>query len=328
MASGGAGRIGWRAGLLRLVAFVAVNAAGLAAVGVGLERVALELDHNVSKSRSMMSLQGEAYGVLAIGNSVTQQAYDPGEIDQALGVSSFNLASGGQSYVASELILEHYLARNEAPELLVVGTFVNRVSDGAALDPEIYGYLDASGAAHYRERYYEVESRTLPLSYIVFNHIPAYRYRSAIDVGLKYLVAGNDRIMQHRRGFLVSRYHPPGPLKPLGRVEADFDLEGLSRLAEVAGEAGIAVALFEPPSTPGLSELTEGREEVLEQLNALVAREPHILSFRSFNDDQGLDYRFDEWTGRDHLNEAGARRFAREQLAAWTREQLDQARAR
>jgi hypothetical protein len=226
------------------------------------------------------------------------------------------LASGGQGFLSAELILRQYLRHNQAPERVVIGVFVNRGSDAAALSPEIWTWLEAPERALYRERYPIYEETWVPLSFPVFNAFPAFRYRKALDEGFKYLVAGDTRVAEYHRGFLATRYHLNGP-PHLDPVTAELDTEGLLRVIDVATAAGADVLLYEPPSHPGLSELSPARAEILAELEQITRDNPRIVGFQSFNDDSGLTYAHDEWSGTNHLTVVGAERLCTEQLGPW-----------
>ncbi len=302
--------------LMKMAAFVAVNLVVVWGAGLALERLALRFDYNVPKVREMMALQDQSFDTIVLGNSVAQQSFDPTVVDPIAGSSSYNMASGGQGFLSAELILRQYLRHNEAPERVVIGVFVNRGSDAAALSPEIWTWLESPERALYRERYPIYEESWVPLSFPVFNAVPAFRYRKALDEGFKFLVAGDTRVAEYHRGFLATRYHLNGP-PHLDPVEAVLDAEGLLRVIDVATAAGADVLLYEPPSHPGLSELTPARAEILAELEKIARDNPRILGFQSFNDDSGLTYAHEAWSGTNHLTVGGAERLCIEQLGPW-----------
>jgi hypothetical protein len=79
--------------------------------------------------------------------------------------------------------------------------------------------------------------------------------------------------------------------------------------------------MFEPPNTPGTSNATTNRPQLLAAIDARVRERKHV-TFRSFEGAGALDYAKDEWSGRNHLNRKGAVRFSRDQLAPYLRAQL------
>jgi hypothetical protein len=302
--------------LVKMAAFVAVNLVVIWGAGLALEPLALRFDYNVPKVREMMALEEQSFDTLVLGNSVAQQSFDPTVVDPLAGTSSYNLASGGQGFLSAELILRQYLRHNQAPERVVIGVFVNRFSDAASLSSEIWTWLEPPERALYRERYRVYEESRVPLSFPVFNAVPAFRYRKSLDEGVKYLVAGDTRVAEYHRGFLATRYHLNGP-PHLDPIKAVLDAEGLQRVIDVATQAGADVLLYEPPSHPGLSDLTPARSEILVELEQLVRDNPRVLTFQSFNDDSGLTYSHQDWSGTNHLTVGAAERLCIEQLGPW-----------
>ncbi len=302
--------------LVKIAAFVAVNLGVIWGVGLALEQLALRFDYNVPKVQEMMALQGQSFDTIVLGNSVAQQSFDPTVVDPIAGTHSYNLATGGQGFLAAELILRQYLRYNEAPERLIIGVFINRGSDGADLSPEIWSQLDSIERGMYRERYPFYEEARLPLSFPVFSAVPAFRYRRSLNEGAKYLVAGDARVAEYRRGFLATRYHLSAA-PHFDTVIGELDAPGLKRLVDVATEAGMDVLLYEPPSHPGLSQLNPSREAQLAEVEQIARDNPRILSFRSFNDDAGLTYAHEDWSGANHLAVEGAEKLCTEQLGPW-----------
>ena len=113
----------WSRYALRAAAFLALVAIVLVLLGEALEATMLALDANYPKIAQMMALRGEHNDVVYLGDSTTLESVNPAVIDEQLGIQSYNLATGGQSAVESEVVLREYLAHNERPRLVVLGLY-------------------------------------------------------------------------------------------------------------------------------------------------------------------------------------------------------------
>lgn len=313
-----------RAPVRAIAAFALGLVASLLVIGEALRAGALRLDANVAKVRDLAAMEGAAHGVLAIGDSTTLEGVDAEAMTAGLGASTYNLATGGQSFLASELVLERHLRRNPAPRLVLFGVYVNRARDGAPMQPDLFLSLPDDLRSEYRARYADLFGDGLPRSYGVFNRLPAYRYRGTVDRALKAALVGAARVPELVRGQARMEDSRPAALGPPRDIH--FDAAALESFLDACAARGLEVAMFEPPNHPGASERSRGRDEALAHVERLAAERPGV-HWRSFNDAGSLAYDADEWIGLDHLNARGARRFTEAQLTPWVRSLLAPARA-
>jgi len=308
-----------RAPVRAIALFTLGLAASLLLIGEALRAGALRLDANVAKVRDLAAMEGAAHDVLAIGDSTTLEGVDAEAMTAGLGASTYNLATGGQSFLASELVLERHLRRNPAPRLVLLGVYVNRARDGAPMQPDLYLSLPEDLRGEYRDRYRGLSGDGLPRSYGVFNRLPAYRYRGTVDRALKAALVGAARVPELVRGQARMEDSRPAELGPPRDIH--FDPAALASFLDACDERGLEVAMFEPPNHAGASERSRGRQEALAHIERLAAGRPGV-HWRSFNDAGSLAYDADEWIGLDHLNARGARRFTDAQLTPWVRSLL------
>lgn len=299
--------------------FVIGLAASLALIGEALRAGALRLDANVAKVQELAAMEDFGHEILAIGDSTTLEGVDAEAMTAGLGLSAYNLATGGQSFLTSELVLERHLRRNPAPRIVLFGVYINRARDGAPIQPDLYMSLPEDLRARYRERYVDHAGDGLPRSYDVFNRLPAYRYRGTVDRALKAALVGADRIPSLVRGQARMADSRAAELGPSHDIH--FDGEAIVSFLDFCEENGLRVAMFEPPNHAGYSALSEGRAEALAMLEGIAADRSGV-TWRSFNDEGSLDYETEEWVGLNHLNVRGARRFTDEQLTPWVRSLL------
>lgn len=299
-----------------IATFALLLAASLTLIGEALRAGALHLDANVAKVQELAAMEGAAHDVLAIGDSTTLEGVDAEAMTAGLGLSAYNLATGGQSFLTSELVLERHLRKNPAPRIVLFGVYVNRARDGAPIQPDLYMSLPEDLRRRYRERYADHSGDGLPRSYDVFNRLPAYRYRGTIDRALKAALVGADRIPSLVRGQARMADSRAAELGPSHDIH--FDGQAVVSFLDLCEEKGLRVAMFEPPNHAGYSALSEGRAEALALLESLAAERSGV-TWRSFNDGGSLEYATEEWVGLNHLNVRGARRFTDEQLTPWVR---------
>ena len=272
------------------------------------------LDPNLAKIEEMMAFRGESFEALAIGDSTTLEGVNPEVLEEKLGIESYNLATGGQSPLESEMVLRHYLSRNEKPRLVLLGVNVNIDGYASAMNPSIYLGLSPEHRAEYARKVREVSAAPLDRSYPLFNRVKAYRHRRAIEHLIKFAIQGEGRRPRFLRGHLALEVSSMPSLPPVHEVSDDSEeLEGFLALCR---EEGIAVLAFEPPNHPGYSSGSLGREEKLAWVVQRAADDPN-LEFRSFNDEGSLSYAKEEWVNLNHLNAAGARRFTEQQIVPY-----------
>ncbi len=301
----------FQAGILRTLLFLGLALGMVLATGEPLQALTLRLDPNVPKILEMLSLQGRQDDVVFLGNSTVLDSVNPQVIKDDLGLSSYNLATGGQNLLESRLVLENYLEHNQAPRLVALGIYVNKAPWGCLLNPNVFLGLSPSSRREAKRAYEEYCGEPLPRSYSLFNRFKAYRFRNTIDSAIKFLIAGESRVPTFIQGHLAMDYSREVVLD--GQHETRINQAALDAFLSLCRERRISVFLFEPPGSPGYSAMSQGREQVLDALEERVGRAP-VLAFRSFSDQQRLDYPDNEWLSMNHLNARGARRFTHEQM--------------
>lgn len=302
----------------RVLGFVVVAVAVVLIAGEVFARFAW-LNPNTPKIQEMLALEGETNDVLYIGDSTTLDGVNPAVVESELGLRGYNLASGGQSLVESELVLRHYLARNRKPRAIMLGLFVNRNPE-PQINPDIYFGLSSDERELLRDR--TRDTGAITWSYRLFNTFKLYRYRGIISYMLDRLnkqLTGESRSGTLIRGHLALDYSKVEK-PPSGLRFAELDEKALDSVLALCATEGIPVLMFEPPNTPGFSALTANRGQLL---TSIRARTNARVTFQSFDGDAALPYAKDEWSGRNHLNRKGAVRFTKEQLVPYLQHRLD-----
>ncbi len=306
----------------RALVFFALVVLTLLVLGEVLEEVMFRLDYNYPKVRQMMALRGERHDVVYLGDSTTLEGVNPAIVDEQLDVSSYNLATGGQSPIEAEIVLRHYLAHNDRPRLVMLGVYINQPGSEdvtGAINPNVYLRLTDSLKELYHRRVNEATGEPLPLSFRLFNVVKAYRYRTAVDRLVKFIVAGRSRIPELIQGHVTFDFTRGANLGVGHSVRTE--LRCLDDLLALCKDKGMPVLMFEPPNHPGRSELSRGRADFLDELLSYTDVESTVV-FRSYNDEGSLQYAKDEWFGLDHLNRRGAARFTREQIVPYLAQYL------
>lgn len=303
----------------RLLVFVALLAVVFIILGQILEAAALNIEQGAAKVRDVMQLKGQQCDVVYVGDSTVLEDVNPAVVDEALGIRSYNLGTGGQTSVATELVLRHYLSRNAKPRLVVMSVFINREDVvGPFIGADVYAALSQEHRELYR-RYLESRGTPLPLTWRIGAVFKAYNYRGAIAPIIKFLIAGRSRIPRFIQGHMAFDFSRP---IELGLThDAMLDPAEFQRVVDLCIEEKLPLLIFEPPNNPGYSERTRGREKVVAYLESLPKTYDSI-QYRSFNDAGSLDYALDEWAARNHLNAKGAIRFTGEQIVPYVRDFL------
>ncbi|MBA3403436.1 MAG: hypothetical protein H0U13_01945 [Gemmatimonadaceae bacterium] len=306
---------------LRALGFVVFTLAIVFLVGELLDRATV-LNPNTPKIREMLALENDHNAVVYIGDSTTLDGVNPVIAEAELGMRGYNLASGGQTLVESEMVLRHYLQHNPKPRVVMLGLFVNR-DPATEINPEIYVGLSGDDRATMRAKVEDQAMSPISRSFRVFNSFKIYRNRNVISYFIDHMnkrVTGESRGSELVRGHLALDYSKAEKPSKASRT-AELNERGLDSFLDFCAEQRLPVLMFEPPNTPGFSGITSNRPQLIATIETR-ARTRRDVRFRSFDGPASLDYAKDEWSGRNHLNRKGAVRFTREQLVPYLRDEL------
>jgi hypothetical protein len=281
----------------------------LLVTGELLRRAMLRYDFTEPKLAEALSFTNKNFDILYFGDSLVLEGVDPSVIDTELATHSYNMALGGGSFLESEALLRHYLARNSAPKVAVIGVYVNSPESSSELRPTVYFALDRALRNSLIARTETEGVKPPSLSFYVFNRLPAYRYRNTIDLWIKSLISSQDQRPHFVQGQAQVDFSNPPNLGPVH--QSQLNVTQLRHLIELCQGANISALLVEMPNHPGFDALTADRAQKLETLEGL-SRQAGV-PFVSFSD---MRFEHDEWVNLNHLRRHGAARFSRV-LAAW-----------
>jgi hypothetical protein len=168
-------------------------------------------------------------------------------------------------------------------------------------------YFGVSGElrASYEAKLSRFEGAKVERSFVVFNSLPAYRYRNTIDLLLKAALSSQRQrpnFVQGQAQVFFSRS------VNLGRShDSTLNLAELQSFLSFCREQQLPVFLFEPPNHEGYSALTRNRIALTSAIQALAdgGAEVRFISYG----DTGMNYQPNEWVNLNHLNVAGSKKF-------------------
>ncbi len=292
----------------RALAWLAGLALLLWLLGIGLRQVALTLDPNETKVVELLQLQARPHDVLYLGNSVAFQGINPKVIDDACGVTSYNLAVGGSSPIEQDLILRAYLRHNPAPKLVVIGVTPNLGAFGDDLRPTVYLALEEPEKSYYAQFLQENGLPPLPFSDEIVMRVPAYRHRTTLEPMLKFFVRGEARRPSFVQGHLTYREVGAVPAR-LPAQRAGLDVAGLRSCLDTCQEHGVPALIVELPNSPSFNKSVVERDGAMKLLHELIDGRQGV-SFVSFNEDGGPEFDRADWLGTNHFNSRGAEKFS------------------
>ena len=298
----------WLQNRLVTVAFwIALVGLSIAIVGFLLTLATNRFDFSEPKLRESLKFTDTQLDVAFFGDSLTLEGVNPDIIDQTLRTRSYNFALGGASILESEMQLSYFLRHNPKPRLVALGIYLNIPNKPAGARPTLYFELPNDLKARYRNELLTHEGIKIDHSFIVFNHVPAYRYRNTIDLVIKSLLSRDDQRPSFVKGQArVAFFREPY----LGREhESVFRADELESFIRFCHEQQIPLVLFEPPNHPGYSELTSNRTKVLDDVSRLVAKYP-ATRFLSYNGPSFSPSKKD-WVNLNHLNTGGSIKFSK-----------------
>lgn len=283
----------------------------LALVGVVLRKITLRLDPNVPKIQAMMALQKNDHDVLYLGDSTTLEGVNPEVVDRAIGTSSYNLASGGQQILASEMVLRHYLDHNPKPDLVTLGLFVGP-ENFSDINSNVYLALKPEHRKGYERKRNDFYGRRFERSYKFFNLVPAFRYRGGVEWLIRYLVKGSKRSPTFIKGHLALSGHEKLSQK-LDAKTLVLDEKALISFADFCQQEKLNCLVFEMPTHQSYKAARSGRKAVLSAIDEIVKNRSNV-DFVSFNDSSGPLFEETLWLNLNHFNGDGAKAFTKNHL--------------
>jgi len=284
----------------RALLWIAMVAAAVAITGFFLKLATERFDFSEPKLNESLDFSNTQLDVAFFGDSLTLEGVNPSAIDQQLRTRSYNFALGGASILESEMQLRLFLRHNPKPRLVALGIYVNVPNKPAGVRPTLYFSLPDDLKAKYRAELWSYEGIKIDRSFLVFNRIPAYRYRNSIDLVLKSLVSHEDQRPVFAQGQAQVTFFREPYLG--GQHESVFRPDELKSFIEFCEQERIPLLLFEPPNHPGYAELTSNRARILNDVSTLVRQHPGTR-FVAYD---GADFARKDWVNLNHLNKAGS----------------------
>lgn len=270
-------------------------------IGEILEYMALKIDPNEPKVEKVFDMKAKNFNTLILGNSISQQAFNPDILDSSLSYNSYNMAIGGSSIFEMELILRHYLRYNENPDRIIYGIYVNETEWPNRVRPSVLKKLDESILEN---RFYGNKNVEREPSLELYNYFKIFRYRNVIEHFLKYIFFKKRFTYEYLDGFIIKK-NRIGKVEKLSPNVAGINVRALRDFIDFCDEENIDLIFVEPPNHQAFNLATINRAEVLKKLNRCLSEELFI------NLNQPEYYNPDDWAGINHLNYWGANKFTR-----------------
>lgn len=270
-------------------------------IGEFLENAALKVDPNEPKVQEVLSLENEEYNTLILGNSITQQGINPAPLDSTLGTKSYNMAIGGASIFTMELLLRNYLLKNEKPQQVIYGLYVNEKEWPDKVRPTIVKNLNDQIVSEYYDTNPVVVGRG---SMDFYNEFKAFRYRNVIEHYLKYLLNSDLYSYSYSKGFLI-RKTIAKPINEVPPNKAGLNIKALNRLEEFCRKENIKLTFVELPNHQVFNDATSNRDSIVNELTSQLNYEVDLIDLNNPDNYSGLD-----WASLNHLNYAGANKFS------------------
>jgi hypothetical protein len=295
-----------RTSLLAVALWIGLVGTSIIFIGFLLGLATSRFDFSEPKLRESLAFSNMRLDVAFFGDSLTLEGVNPVVIDGMLRTQSYNFALGGASILESEMQLRYFLRHNPKPRLVALGIYLNVPNKPVGVRPTLYFELPEDLKTKYRKELLSYEGIKIDQSFVVFNHVPAYRYRNTIDLLLKSMVSRADQRPIFVKGQAqVAFFREPY----LGRThESVFRTDELESFIRFCQEQKIPLLLFEPPNHPGYSDLTSNRAKILDNVQRLVATYSYV-SFVSYNGTGFVSAKKD-WVNLNHLNVSGSVKFS------------------
>jgi hypothetical protein len=244
------------------------------------------------KTNKISKFKNKQFDCIITGNSLALDAFDA-EYMTKNGISSYNFAMGGASFVSNIIQLENFLKDNPPPKLIVLGLgshFIDRNLDKKSVHPVIeYFYLDS-----------KLGLETLPI----------VRFQWYANEMLKLLFSSDHRQAHSSYGQYRSKRAVPDKSK-LKEGNANFDYqtflasEDFKRFRKIIDKYKIDFIIFEMPLF--LSQRNNHPELRTVVVDSLLSFK--IINMNRFDVCEELFNPKKDWLGNSHLNLYGGRKF-------------------
>jgi len=267
---------------------------------IGEEALAFLLDVAVLRSRIRYSLlySGDAAtDVLILGDSRAAVAFDPIRLEQAAGLTAFNLSHNHMSTDIMAVLFRDYLEHNTAPKVVVLEL------SSTLLDPE-HSIQGLRMYARHSKRLGALLEQYEPLNLRISRIFRLFAFNSEMFLRALYFLDRDDQ--GWCRGETMSRasidaLKAPGEMK-LGQP-TEASLQAVAEIVALAREQGIRCVLVITPFLPQYRESIVGYGKWVDRLRE-VAGDELIYDYSAAFADESLFA--DKW----HLNCRGSSEFA------------------
>jgi len=183
--------------------------------------------------------------ILVLGNSRGVNSIYTPDVENRLGMKTFNLSYNGMGIVLAQSIFEDYLENNPAPSLLVIEATNINVDSKLINNLKLY--------THYSHRLKELFRTEYPREYAACQLSRLYCYNSEFFLRVLYFIDKNDQTWINRHkvdpGFVSS--YMPGPQS--GQMFAQISpskLNALLNIIDLAHKNSVEVRILIGPFLP------------------------------------------------------------------------------
>lgn len=270
--------------LIITLSFVSINLIFLLLLGI--------FNIEFKKTREISSFENKSFNCIVTGNSLSLDGFDTYYLNQK-GISSYNFALGGSSFLTNIIQLEKYLEKNQPPKVLILGLgsqFISRNLDQGTVHPIVeYFYLDNK---------FNIEN------------LPVVRFKWLAAEMFKLLFSSDHRNAESKYGQYRSDRSVPDKTVFKQSIEK-FDVTAFvgssdfKRLEVLLKNHKIDLMVFQMPlyrsSRNTLNSVQEVRIDSTFSF-PLINMNNHEVCEKLFNPEK-------DWLGNSHLNKNGAQKF-------------------
>ncbi|NQY68374.1 MAG: hypothetical protein HRT72_11725 [Flavobacteriales bacterium] len=270
-------------------------------IGEILEIITLNIDPNEPKIEKIFNLKNKDYTCLILGNSISQQAFNPHILDSILHGKSYNMAIGGSTIFESELILRQYINNNNKPNKILLGIYLNEKEWPDRVRPSVMENLDSQIIKDHIENNINLEKSNLNF----YNIIKMFRYRNVIEHTLKFLYDKDRFNHSYENGFLI-RKNIARPVTSHKPNVAGINIKAINSLINYCRVQKIELIFVELPNHLAFNKATTNRQRILKLFKSSIGNCEFIML------NKPSVYFDTDWAGLNHLNNIGANKFSKE----------------
>jgi hypothetical protein len=282
-----------------------------------------------------MYAQEKNIDIVFLGSSRAHYGFNPAVFDESLGLNTFNIATGAQSWSQSYYLLKELL-KLHTPQTVIIGTAISRFNGTGATSAR-YGFI-INDELRFLDNKLEYLLNAITKTEYLEALSPAYRYRD--NLGIKMIEnmykknrikgywdeAGLYRLDRFYKGYVINKSKLSNPKQGTLEINrsfkknrnntwdpGDIDLDAIEyfkKTVDLCKENNIDVILADTPNPPAVAIGAKNYDHYSNFIRDLANTNNVMLWDFNLLKMGYMEYDFDKFGDFVHMNDRGATEFS------------------